>query len=66
MFLSDEELQQLTGYQPSQRKKIAAWLKNNSIPFVENRLGQPVVLKRDIENNSSTQSEPHFGWLETA
>lgn len=37
MFLTADELQQLTGYQPQQRARTRRWLEQNGIPYNPNR-----------------------------
>lgn len=65
MFLSDEELEKLTGYEPNQRRRICAWLDERGIPHTVNRLGDPVVLRSAIESPQSQQSkEPDLSWLQ--
>ena len=66
MFLTPEELQQLTGYEPNQRKRICRWLDQHGIPHQENRLGDPVVLRSDVENPQGDKSKPNLDWLKTA
>ena len=47
MFLTDDELQVLTGYK--RRGKQIAWLRAQRIPFFESAAGFPVVALREIE-----------------
>jgi len=64
MFLSAEELSQLTGYAPNQRTRVRKWLTEHGIPYTENRLGYPVVLRSAIENKTDTNAHtPNFEWL---
>lgn len=64
MFLTPEELQQLTGYTPNQRLRICRWLTARGIPFTTNRLGEPVVLRSAVETNKpNTETQPNFDWL---
>jgi hypothetical protein len=65
MFLTPDELQQLTGYAPNQRKRICDWLDRNGIPYRINRLGDPVVLKKSLEVAHYT-AEPNFDFLKSA
>lgn len=65
MFLSPEELKQLTGYEPNQRKRICDWLNENGIPYRTNRLGDPVVLKKSVEVEHYT-AEPNLDFLKSA
>lgn len=55
MFLTPEELQQLTGY------KLAAhqvrWLKANGVPHFVNALGRPVVSKDLLAGKPVAQFE---------
>ena len=63
MILSDAELEKLTGYQINQRKRMCRWLKENGYPYRVNRLGEPVVLRRDVETLHDSASTPNFDWL---
>lgn len=63
MFLTPEELQQLTGYHPRQRMRTCRWLDNKSIPYSVNRLGDPVVLRTAVETKNESLSEPNFDWI---
>lgn len=63
MFLSPDELQQLTGYAPNQRARIRRWLDKNGIAHKINRLGDPVVLRAAIETPANTDSQPNFEFL---
>ena len=45
LFLTHDELQQLTGYAPNQRKRICKWLSEHGIPYHTNRLGDPAVFR---------------------
>lgn len=47
LFLTDEEMQQLTGY--ARKSKQVAWLKAQGIPFRPNATGHPVVTRTAIE-----------------
>lgn len=53
MFLTDEELQRLTGYQPNQRKRICRWLAKRGYPFLVNADGAPVVVRQALEDAMS-------------
>lgn len=67
MFLSPDELSQLTGYRPCQRARICRWLdaQQPPIPYTVNRLGDPVVLRSVIEGDKNTNPEPqpNLDWL---
>ncbi len=63
MFLTPQELQQLTGYAPHQRKRTCRWLEQHGIAHTTNRLGDPVVLRSTIEQNQEAQIVPNFDWL---
>lgn len=65
MFLTPEELQQLTGYHPRQRMRICRWLDAKGIPYTVNRLGDPVVLKSTIEGDKEKAQEPqvNLSWI---
>lgn len=67
MFLSPEELSQLTGYLPGQRTRICRWLdaQQPPIPYTTNRLGDPVVLRSSIEGGAHTEPEAkiNLDWL---
>ena len=47
MFLTKEELVELTGYKS--RKKQMQWLAQNDIKFLVSGIGEPKVLKSAIE-----------------
>ena len=66
MFLSPEELQMLTGYTPNQRKRICKWLEDHGYPFTVNRLGDPAVLRSDVEKSEDKGTEPNLEWLKSA
>lgn len=63
MFLTPEELQQLTGYHPRQRMRICRWLDAKGIPYTVNRLGDPVVLRTAVEAKIESSTEPNFDWI---
>jgi hypothetical protein len=63
MFLTPEELQQLTGYHPRQRMRICRWLDAKGIPYTVNRLGDPVVLRTAVEAKGESSPEPNFDWI---
>lgn len=63
MFLSPEELSQLTGYCQGQRSRICKFLDSKGIKYTTNRLGDPIVLRSALENNQTSQPEPNFDWL---
>jgi hypothetical protein len=63
MFLTPEELQQLTGYHPRQRMRICRWLDSKGIHYTVNRLGDPVVLRTAVEAKSESSQEPNFDWI---
>jgi len=66
MFLSPEEIHQLTGYEPNQRVRIARWLTVNGYPYTTNRLGDPVVRRSDVESSIIPSTEPNLEWLKSA
>lgn len=51
MFLSDEEMEKLTGYKPNQRKRMCRWLEKNGYPYNVNRLGAPVVFRSLLDED---------------
>lgn len=63
MFLTAEELQQLTGYAPNQRARICRWLEQHHIAYTTNRLGEPVVLRSAVEQPQAAQPTPNLDWL---
>lgn len=63
MFLTPEELSQLTGYQPQQRARTRRWLEQNGIPYTTNRLGDAVVLRSDVDTPRTERAEPKLEWL---
>lgn len=66
LFLTHDELQQLTGYAPNQRKRICKWLSEHGIPYHTNRLGDPAVFRKTVEPGNNGQPEPNFDWIESA
>jgi len=66
MFLTPEEIQRLTGYEPNQRVRISRWLTENGYPFTTNRLGDPVVRRSDVESSNAPSLEPNLEWLKSA
>lgn len=48
MFLTKEDLQQLTGYKLS--KKQTEWLRRSGISFIVNKFGNPMVLESHINS----------------
>lgn len=67
MFLTADELSQLTGYAPNQRTRICRWLdaQQPPIPYTINRLGDPVVLRSAIEGgpHAEPEAEIKLDWL---
>lgn len=68
MFLTEDEVKQLTGY--SYAKYQVRWLMDNHIAFKLNSLGEPVVLRSVIESQmtgnkarAKVAPEPNFGAL---
>lgn len=54
LFLTDEELQMMTGYkQPS---KQIAFLQDNFIKYIVNKKKRPIVFRRDISGQSATNT----------
>lgn len=47
MFLTDDQLAQLTGYK--RRYKQIAWLREHRIPLIVSAAGFPVVAAREVE-----------------
>lgn len=66
MFLTAEELEQLTGYRPCQRARMIRWLTKQGIPHTVNKLGNPVVLRSDIESGNHGSATPNLDWLKSA
>lgn len=66
MFLTPEELSQLTGYRPCQRMRICRWLDEHGIAYTTNRLGDPVVLRSTIEQPNHAEQTPNLDWLKSA
>lgn len=66
MFLSDAEIEKLTGYESNQRKRICRWLKDHGIPYRVNRLGDPVVLRSDVESVHHGGATPNLDWLKAS
>lgn len=62
IFLTADELQDLTGYiYPKYQRK---WLINEGIPFKANRMGEPKVKRSLFTQNEPIQQqevEPDFG-----
>ena len=54
MFLTDEELQELTGFQ--RRHKQREWLSAEGYPYELNGAGKPRVLRAEVERRLSTAS----------
>lgn len=63
LFLTEEELQDLTGY--CYAKKQCNWLSREGIPFRTNRLGHPKVNRclfvTHNKNAPTQEDEPDFG-----
>jgi hypothetical protein len=57
MFVSRDDLQELTGY--VRRAEQTRWLRANGINFMINRRGYPMVLQSELERAMS--SEDHAG-----
>lgn len=59
MFLSDEEVETLTGYiKPSSQSK---WLWENSIPHYTNAQGKVIVVRAALEKTPEIKvKEPRF------
>ena len=60
MFLTDEELVQLTGYR--QASKQVAHLKAQRIPFYTNRAGHPRVARAVLEGRKVVTPKPAATW----
>lgn len=62
LFLTPEELSRLTGYDANQRARIRRWLKAHHIPFMVNRLGEPVVTTHSLAETADL-TEPDWSVL---
>lgn len=65
MFLTPEELTQLTGYAPNQRTRTCRWLDEHGFAYTINRLGDPVVLRSTVEGDKTSDPEARINldWL---
>lgn len=61
MFLTDDELFDLTGYR--QAKKQIAMLKKQGVPFYVNAAGQPRVARAIIEGKHVKAAEVKKDWI---
>lgn len=62
MFLSDEELVALTGFQ--WKAKQIAQLKKMGVPFYVNAAGRAVVVRAAVEGQRAQKPEPEKrGWM---
>lgn len=62
LFLSDEELQQLTGRK--MKSKQIAWLRSEGLPFRVNAIGYPVVTRAAVLGETNAQpAPPKRGWM---
>lgn len=67
LFLSPEELKELTGYVYASRQK--SWLKDRGWKFETDNLGRPKVLRAHMENQlggagrKASPKEPDFAAL---
>jgi hypothetical protein len=53
MFVSRDDLQELTGY--VRRAEQTRWLRANGISFMVNRRGYPMVLQSELERAMSSE-----------
>ena len=67
MFLSDSDIQRLTGL--SRKSAQSRWLVQHGFPHEVSRLGFPIVLKSVVEerlgNTHPKKSEPNFAALQS-
>lgn len=56
MFLTAEELHELTGY--TQRARQIAQLRKMGVPFFVNAAGRPVVVKAALSGGDVTEASP--------
>ena len=61
MFLTDEELFELTGYH--QAKKQIAMLKKQGVPFYVNAAGHPRVARAIIEGKHAKEPAKVKDWI---
>jgi hypothetical protein len=61
MFLTDAELQELTGYR--RPKDRCRWLDRWHIPYYQDRNGRPIVLRNDLGQtpHSLSRTTPSHG-----
>ncbi|WP_353112687.1 DUF4224 domain-containing protein [Salinisphaera dokdonensis] len=66
-LLSDEDLAELTGYEPNQIQRQMRWLKENGVAFTLRRDGRPRTTwgayERAMASAGSASSEPNFDAL---
>lgn len=61
LFLTDEQLQQLTGRKHKSRQ--IEWLKAEAIPFRVNATGHAVVTRGAIEGRKESQDQAPRRWM---
>lgn len=61
LFLTDEQLQQLTGRRHKSRQ--IEWLKSEGIPFRVNATGHAVVTRGAIEGRTEGQEQTPRRWM---
>ncbi|WP_353223526.1 DUF4224 domain-containing protein [Salinisphaera sp. C84B14] len=65
--MSDEDLSELTGYEPNQIQRQLRWLKENGVAFTLRRDGRPRTTwgayERAMTNAGVASSEPNFDAL---
>lgn len=60
LFLTDEQLRQLTGRK--QKSRQIAWLRNEGIPFRVNATGHAVVARGFIDGRKEIQEKTPRRW----
>lgn len=66
MFLTSQELLELTGYKSAKRQ--AKWLSENGFRFECRADGRPIVLKQQLVERQcgrsvGTSTQPDFSWM---
>ncbi|MDF0379370.1 DUF4224 domain-containing protein [Methylophilus sp. YYY-1] len=60
MFLTSDEIQELTGFKATHKQ--CEWLSNHGYPFDTTRSGRPKVLRSYIEQRLGMQHLPQTGF----
>lgn len=56
MFLTPEQVQELTGYRRPSMQRM--WLERSGVPYFTSRSGKPIILRSDLEQRTMPRDGP--------